>query len=39
MSEDLSTVRVKALCTKGKEVYIPRMRFVDRAFLGVLFHI
>ena len=40
MSEELSISRVKVFCPKCKEVYIPRMRFVDvdGAYL-VLFHI
>ena len=29
MSEELSISRVKVFCPKCKEVYIPRMRFVD----------
>ena len=39
MSEDLSIARVKVYCPKCKEVYIPRMRFVDvdGAYFGCSF--
>ena len=39
MSEDLSIARVKVYCPKCKDVYIPRMRFVDidGAYFGCSF--
>jgi len=39
MSEDLSIARVKVYCPKCKEVYVPRMRFVDvdGAYFGCSF--
>ena len=39
ISEDLSIARVKVYCPKCKEVYVPRMRFVDidGAYFGCSF--
>ena len=39
VSEDLSIARVKVYCPKCKEIYVPRMRFVDvdGAYFGCSF--